>query len=78
MKHRISDHALVRFLARAGGLDVEALRSRLAMSLERAGHAADSLGASDYRILVDGLEYHVRNGVVVTVIDPRERFEVRP
>lgn len=75
MRLRVTDHALVRFLSRAGGLDVDALRPQLARSLERAARAADSLGASEYRIQADGLEYRVINGAVVTVIDPADRTE---
>jgi len=68
---RISDHALVRFLERAGGLDVEELRARLANSLARAHHAANSVDANDYLIKADGLVYVVRRapeGHAVTTI----------
>ena len=36
----ITDHALLRFLERAGGLDVEGLRLTLGSSLTRAHSAA--------------------------------------
>ena len=67
---RVSDHALVRFLDNAGGLDVEALRTRLETSLARAAATADQIGARDYVIHADGLSYHVRDGTVVTVMVP--------
>ena len=73
MSLRVSDHALVRFLTRAAGAEVEALRARLAASLTRAADAAGRLDAGEYKIVADGLEYVVRNGVVTTVLDPRER-----
>jgi hypothetical protein len=66
---RISDHALVRFLERAGALDVEGLRARLAASLGRACAAADTIDARDYLIQADGLLYVVRDGTVTTVLD---------
>ena len=67
---RVSDHALVRFLDNAGGIDVELLRARLEASLERAGAVADRIGVGDYVIHADGLNYHVRDGTVVTVMVP--------
>lgn len=56
---RVSDHALVRFLERAGGLDVEGLRAHLAASLEAAAAAAGRVGAGarSVRVCVDGLAY---------------------
>lgn len=70
MPIQISDHALVRFMERCGGLDVEALREAIARSLERATVAAALIGGEDYTIRVDGLIYRVRSGVVVTVVNP--------
>jgi hypothetical protein len=68
---RISDHALVRFLERAGGLDVEDLRGRLESSLERAHTAARSISEADYLIKADGLTYVVRGELVSTVLEDR-------
>ncbi len=65
----VSDHALVRFLARAGGLDVEGVRAHLAASLQRAARAAMSLDCSDYVIRADGLVYIVAEGRVVTIFE---------
>ena len=64
---RLSDHALVRFLARAGGFEVETLRGAIEDSLSRAMTAAGKIDASDFTIRVDGLRYVVSNGVVVTI-----------
>lgn len=64
----VSDHALLRFMERAGGLDTEALRTAVATSLERAAVAAETIGGRDYSIRVDGLVYRIRAGVVVTVL----------
>lgn len=72
MRLHITDHALVRFLSRAGGHPIEKLRASLVASLARAADAAASLGLTDYRIVADGLEYVVRDGKVVTIIDPQE------
>lgn len=66
---RVTDHALVRFLERAGGLDVEAVRAHLAVSLARAAGVADTLHARRYTIQADGLRYVVESGAVVTVLE---------
>jgi hypothetical protein len=66
---RVTDHALVRWLARSGAMDVEPLRAMLAASLERAAAAAGRLDAGDYLILADGLTFVVKDGVVVTVLE---------
>ncbi|MBL4640632.1 MAG: hypothetical protein JKX86_02350 [Verrucomicrobiales bacterium] len=66
---RVSDHALVRFLERAGGMDVERLRADLSASLERGFVAAREISGSDFLIRVDGLLYLVRNDCVVSVIN---------
>ena len=64
---QVSDHALVRFLQRAG-LDVEAVRANLAASLASAHGAAHAVGGGDHLILADDLMYVVRTGIVVTVL----------
>lgn len=69
----VTDHALVRFLERAGGLPVDDLRAALAQSLTRAARAAGVLCASEYRILADGLVYVVANGRVVTILPGETR-----
>lgn len=73
----VSDHALVRFLERCGGMDVEAMRIALSASLARAHSAARSLGQSDYLITIDGHVFVVRGETVTTVLPasgPREQF----
>ena len=67
---RVCDHALLRFIERVGGLDVEDLRRRLAESLDRAVGAAELLGQSEMTIAADGNRYIVVKGVLVTVLAP--------
>jgi hypothetical protein len=64
---KVSDHALVRFLARSG-VEVEAMRAELEQALARAHAAAELLGGGDHLIVAGGLVYVVRNNVVVTVV----------
>jgi len=75
----VSDHALVRFLERAGGLDVEGLRAALGASLSRAGRAAKAIGAGEFAVKADGLVYVIERGVVVTVLSDamRVRYGMR-
>lgn len=65
---QVSDHALLRFLERAGGLDPEPLRARLAGSLARANAAAKRVGMARYSIVADGLVYVVVEDIVVTIM----------
>ncbi|MET4206890.1 hypothetical protein [Bradyrhizobium sp. LA2.1] len=67
---RVCDHALLRFLERVGGLDVEALRRQLAESLDRAASVAGQLGQREMTIAADGNHYIIVNGIVVTVLSP--------
>ena len=65
---RVSDHALLRFIERAGGLDVETLRTALEGSLKRGVTAANAIGSTDVVIVADGLTYIIKNNVVVTIL----------
>ena len=67
----VSDHALLRFLESAAGLDIEELRERLNQSLARAHAAARNLSGSDYLIKADGLIYVVRGETVTTVVQDK-------
>lgn len=69
MKPRVSDHALLRFMERAGGMPVETVRHALAASLERAFTAAEAMGGGEFSIAADGFVFVVRGGQVVTVLD---------
>lgn len=68
----VSDHALLRFLERGGGLCIEELRQRLNASLDRAHAAARTVSSGDYLIKADGLIYVVRGDTVTTVLDDKE------
>lgn len=66
---QISDHALLRFFERCGGMDVEGARAGLRTSLARAHEAARGLSQSDYLITVDGTLFVVRGETVTTVLE---------
>lgn len=80
----INDHALLRFIERAGGFDVEGLRAAIETSLSRAALAAQRAGGVDYKIAVDGMIYVVRAGrdgaadEIVTVVKGRLGTFIKP
>ena len=65
----VSDHALIRFMERGAGVDVEAVRAGMAQALDRASRAAERIGQPDHLIVVDDLVFIVRDATVVTVLD---------
>lgn len=73
----VSDHALIRFLERQGGLDVKSLRRDLGAALERARLAAGKVGASDYTIKWDGVVYIIKDETLVTLFDEPQKPKVR-
>ncbi|GAM04829.1 hypothetical protein [Novosphingobium sp. MBES04] len=74
---RISDHALVCFLQRAGAYDIETLRMRISQALARSHEAVRAISDSDYLVRVDGHSFVVRGETVTTIMDdstyPRDR-----
>lgn len=67
----VSDHAVLRYLQRVGGYDIDKLREQIA---ERVGALAVS-GAK--AVVIDGYRYHLappdeRGTLVVTTITPIE------
>lgn len=73
MTIKVSDHALVRFLARAHGFEVEELRLSIAGDLARAVRAADGIGGGNYAVKLDGLTFIIKRDTVVTVLGPNMR-----
>lgn len=75
MAIRVSDHAVVRWLERVYGLDMDELRARIA---DVPGlSTAVKLGAT--RVPVDGLVYCFEENTLVTISPPntQDRREVR-
>jgi hypothetical protein len=68
----VSDHAVLRYLERAHGLDVEAVRAHL------AGHTinAQRLGAS--AVVIGKVKLVIDAGVVVTTVMANWPTRVRP
>jgi hypothetical protein len=72
----VSNHALLRFLERVDGVDVEGARARI---MTPSVIAAIKAGA--VRITVEGVRFVIKNGVIVTAWDGederRKRRKVR-
>ena len=60
----ITDHAVIRYLERVRGVDIEAVRREIRAKVTLA---QDYPGATG--ILVDGFRYALANGAVVTIHD---------
>ncbi len=72
---RVSDHAVVRYLERAGGFDIASLRRQIALRVDAAARAgADA-------ITIDGLKYMITAddfGYVITTVVPVDERSVVP
>jgi len=69
----VSDHALLRWLERIGGLNVEGLRRAMEDSLTTAGDAASKMGGGDYLVVIDKAVIVVRDGTATTVMNFRNK-----
>lgn len=69
---RISDHAVLRYLERRLGIDVDAVRREIAAEVDtpRMRDVADFAGETGWSIRLDGMVYCVR-GRTVTTCFPR-------
>ena len=65
---RMSDHALLRFMERTMGLDVEGLRVRL---MTEDVKSAIRMGAST--VTVEGIRFKIQDNAIVTVLDKPDR-----
>lgn len=63
----VSDHAVLRYLERVRGVDIEALRRQIG---QRVDHAA-AHGACG--IIIDGFGYKIEGGTVTTVLRAHRR-----
>lgn len=60
----VSDHAVLRWLERVHGMDIETIRREIG---QKAAVALDHPGAE--AVLVDGIKLQLRDGVVTTVVE---------
>ncbi len=69
---RVSDHAVLRYLERVRGFEIESLRQNIAKRCESAASA----GASS--ITIDGVVLLIEDGVVITTVQRKEGQSRRP
>jgi len=60
----VSDHAVIRYLERAKGIEMDVIRTQIAMICQ-TGLETGACG-----VIADGLEFRIEGGVVVTVQIP--------
>jgi riboflavin synthase len=72
----VSDHAVLRYLERAGGFEIERLRGELQARVQRLVVP----GAAS--VVIDGMRFVTRKGadgiIVVTVLEMDRQIGVRP
>lgn len=61
---KVSDHAVIRYLERVMHLDVEALRAEIGRKVDKL----DAVERGACGVIVDGLSFKIRDGVVTTVL----------
>lgn len=58
----VTDHAIVRYLERVGGFDIDSLRKQIASRCE----AGASIGATS--VIAEGFAFLIGDGQVITVV----------
>ena len=68
-RHHVTDHALLRFMERAQGFDIEAIRRDLGRRIDAAcaGHEGHC------GVTIDGFTFRIVDDRVVTVYDQKRR-----
>jgi hypothetical protein len=66
----VSDHAVLRWLERVRGIDVETARREIG---HLAAIALDHPGAG--AVIVDGIKLQLCNGLVVTVVEKSNKYK---
>jgi hypothetical protein len=67
----VSDHALLRYIERVRGIDIDRLRGELADKVQ----GAVNLGAASYA--VDGVTFRLIDNRIVTIIDSKSSHSAR-
>ncbi len=65
---KITDHALLRYLKRAKGIDIEGFRQYLedALNTPRLRQVIDFAGDTNFKVKTGGITYCIRGGRVTT------------
>lgn len=69
-KIRVTDHAILRYLERAGGFDIDRMRREITSRIERVGFTTPG------HVRIDGMTFVVKDtpdGPIVTTAFPSKR-----
>lgn len=69
----VTDHAVLRYIERIHGVDVELLRDELRQMALRGAEAAERVGGGEYTIKTERLRMRVVGANVVTVLRLKEK-----
>ena len=66
---RVTDHAVVRWIERAHGIDVAAIRRQIVSKVTRSVDLAEQLDErGNVTVVLDGVRYVVRDHRVITIL----------
>lgn len=69
---RVTDHAVLRYIERVLGFDVDAIRTRIMSKTVR-----DAIRSRAGAVTIDGYRYEIKAGAVVTIIPASADATVR-
>lgn len=75
----VTDHAVLRFLERVYGVDVELIRHEIAAATAEGREAGEITGSPSFAIVIQRVRFVVDGGRIVSVLEPgrRQRFRSR-
>lgn len=69
----VTDHAVLRWIERVAGIDVDAIRERMIEEIAGAARAAANAGLPErYSVRTSDAVYVLDSGTVVTVLSPEQ------
>lgn len=77
MSLHVSDHALLRYFERVGGVDVEAVRRALSERLSPAAEKAEEIKPGIFAIKFNGAHFIVKNRVIVSVLQNHHVMDLK-
>jgi len=65
---QVSDHAVVRWIERVHGIDMDAIRSRIVAEMGKAVAMGKRVGQDTFTVRAGSHKFVVKRGVIVTVL----------
>lgn len=68
--HKVTDHAVVRYLERVRGIDIDAIRAEIGLVVDRAVTRASDCGleANARGVNSGGFTFKIQDGYVITIL----------